>query len=253
VVDEKWVKLRGQWFYVFIAVDQVSRDWLHVDVFPVANKDSAEIFLRQLKTMGYAPEVIVTDQMNGYGRAVRQVFPEARHRECLLHAERNARKAIFDTVGSRDDPRYEQLVEPLRQAFASKNPESLKRAWNAFQAAHNGDTQLQDVIHRLQRFYPLIEHGAQHPNDPDTSNAVERVILEFNRKYRDMQAFSSFASLRAWCQLFQLYYRLRPYKRGRFAGKNPAEVLGHPVANLTWEDYVLGVLPSKESEANAVA
>ena len=252
VVDEKWVKLHRKWYYVFFAVDDVSLDLLHIDVFPSTDAQCCETFLRQLKSMGFNPDVIVTDLMCSYAPAVRQVFPTARHRECLLHAERNARRAILRAVGKRDDPRYEHLVEPLRRVFVSKTLSELDKAWQDFHTAAQGNPKIEQLAKRIEEnCRSIVEYGLRNPADPSTTNAVERVIEEFDRKYKQMQAFCSFPSLRAWCMLHQVYFRLRPFKRGRFAGLSPAQVLGYPVENLDWVDYVLGVLPRKEKASAA--
>lgn len=89
----------------------------------------------------------------------------------------------------------------------------------------------------------IVAYGVRHPADPRTTNAVERVIQEFD----------SFPSLRAWCMLFQVYYRLRPFKRGHFAGKSPAELMGYSVKKLEWTDYVLGLVPLPGEKTNAAA
>lgn len=75
--------------------------------------------------------------------------------------------------------------------------------------------------------------------NPTTTNSVERVIREFQRKYNQMDTFCSFYSARAWCQLFQVYYRLSKFDRGHRKGKSPAEIMGYDVKGLEWTDFVL--------------
>jgi len=97
-IDEKYVlvpkndKPQGdmrRWMYVYFAVDVYTYDLLHIAIYPYNNRESAQAFLLALRAKGYHPKVIVTDLRQDYGPLVAQVFPKARHHECIFHALQN--------------------------------------------------------------------------------------------------------------------------------------------------------------------
>ncbi len=246
VVDEKWVKMGKVWHYVFLAVEPQSGDLVHIAVHTSNGVQSAKTFLAEVRSLGFQPQIIITDLLGGYHDAIKTVFPDCQHVECLFHAERAARKAIRESLGESQE--QDELIQRMSQVFRSKNTKALAKAWKELTAT---ESVTPAMLRSLKRYRALMEHSLAVDPPVSTTNAVERVIQEFDRKYEDMQAFCAFHSMQSWCALFQVYYRLRPYRRGYRKGKSPAEVMGYPVANLTWIDYVLGGLPER-SDAIAV-
>jgi len=238
VVDEKWVKFNKSWHYVFLAVEPLSGDLVHMAVYTSHGVPSAKTFLAEVRSLGFRPQVLMTDLLAGYHDAIKTVFPDAQHVECLFHAERAARKAIRDSLG--EEHEQDELVQRMSEVFRAKDAKALARAWKMLA---DSKSVTPSMLRTLKRYRALTEHTLAVDPPVVTTNAVERVIQEFDRKYKDMQAFCAFHSMQSWCALFQVYYRLRPYRRGYRKGKSPAEVMGYPVANLTWIDYVLGGLP----------
>ena len=78
-VDEKWIKIAGVWWYLFVAVDHVSGFPLHVALLPSNATPYCILFLLQLKALGYSPKVIITDGWDAYVTAIAHVFPNAQH------------------------------------------------------------------------------------------------------------------------------------------------------------------------------
>ncbi len=114
-IDEKWVQVpdkapRGSgrtrlpknrhWMYVYLAVDVYTYDLLHIAIYAHNTAASTRAFLLALKAKGYRPTVIVTDLRPEYGPAVEQVFPKARHHECLFHAMRWFHTQIKEIYGA---------------------------------------------------------------------------------------------------------------------------------------------------------
>jgi putative transposase len=94
-VDETYVKVQGQWQYLYRAID---RDGNLVDVQLSATRDpaAAEAFFRSAWAVtGVTPDRITTDGHDGYPRAIRQVFGERvthRTNRCLNnHVEQDHR------------------------------------------------------------------------------------------------------------------------------------------------------------------
>jgi putative transposase len=78
-IDEVFVKVNGQQYYLWRAVDQ---DGEVVDVFLQAKRDGAaakRFFKRLLRSHGGEPRKIVTDKLRSYGVAHRELIPETIH------------------------------------------------------------------------------------------------------------------------------------------------------------------------------
>ncbi|MGC1443818.1 MAG: IS6 family transposase [Burkholderiaceae bacterium] len=78
-VDEVFIKVNGEQFYLWRAVDQ-DGDVLDILVQRRRNRVAAERFFRKvLERQGRAPRVVVTDRLKSYPSAVNNVLPGSRH------------------------------------------------------------------------------------------------------------------------------------------------------------------------------
>ncbi len=83
-IDEKWIKVRGKWNYVFTAVGAQASDLLAIDLFHHKDRQAMKSFLLQVKVMGFRPKSITTDLLLGYEGVVAEVFPDCIYQQCAL-------------------------------------------------------------------------------------------------------------------------------------------------------------------------
>jgi transposase-like protein len=79
-VDETYIKVAGQWRYVYRAIDQFGQV---IDVFVSPRRDAAaahRFFQRAIGTMGIAPVEVITDHAPVYQAALEELLPAAWHR-----------------------------------------------------------------------------------------------------------------------------------------------------------------------------
>jgi transposase-like protein len=79
-VDETYVKVAGQWRYVYRAIDQFGQV---IDVFVSPRRDAAaarRFFQRAIGTMGIAPVEVVTDHAPVYPAVLEELLSAAWHR-----------------------------------------------------------------------------------------------------------------------------------------------------------------------------
>ena len=80
-MDEVFIRIQGVQHYLWRAVDQ---DGVVLDILVQARRDSdaAKRFFKRLLTgLQYEPRVIVTDKLQSYGVAHRQLLPKVEHRQ----------------------------------------------------------------------------------------------------------------------------------------------------------------------------
>jgi transposase-like protein len=62
------------------------------------DSDHMRRFLKNLKTWGLVPEVVVTDGSNLYPEILAELWPEARHQLCVFHVLKELHKHVLDAV-----------------------------------------------------------------------------------------------------------------------------------------------------------
>jgi putative transposase len=80
-LDEVFVKINGQRHYLWRAVDQ---DGIVLDILVQSRRDTVaakRFFRKLLKGLQYAPRVLITDKLQSYGAAKRELLPEVEHRQ----------------------------------------------------------------------------------------------------------------------------------------------------------------------------
>src|SRR5919198_17078 len=80
-LDEVFLTINGKRHYLWRAVDQ-DDNVLDILVQRRRNKQAAKKFFRRLlKGLRYVPRVIITDKLNSYGAAKREILPGVEHRQ----------------------------------------------------------------------------------------------------------------------------------------------------------------------------
>ncbi|MEM7815904.1 MAG: DDE-type integrase/transposase/recombinase [Candidatus Aenigmatarchaeota archaeon] len=67
--DEMWIKAKNKWFYLYIIIDS-NNNLIAMHVSPHRDKKSAIAVLRKARQVAGKPDIIVTDEWNGYSGAI---------------------------------------------------------------------------------------------------------------------------------------------------------------------------------------
>ncbi len=239
-IDEKWIKVRSKWHYVFTAVGGKVADLLAIDVFFHKGSQAIKTFLLQLKASGYRPRSITTDLLLGYENVVREVFPDCSFRQCVLHAERDAKRIVRRNLpDDGEDGWRRKLTRRIRVLFQSKKVKQVKKRYRRLmQLKPQAPEEVQGVFEMLSKYYPKLCDSVLHKDLPATTNPVERAIGELEELYHSTKGFTSFYHAQFFLKAFQTYYRLRKIRFGPFRGKNRLELKGNPIGELDFTDYL---------------
>jgi transposase-like protein len=231
-VDEKWIKIAGVWWYLFVAVDHVSGFPLHVALLPSNATPYCTLFLLQLKALGYHPKVLITDGWDAYVTAIERVFPHAQHLLCRFHALRAAFRRLHKHVPSGTARR--QWANQLKGLFRTPSKRTVRRRLERLQAeAQNGPAQA--VVARLLAKVPQLLPAVGSTWRPTTSNAAERFLGAFDRFYRAKGPFQNSASAHKHVALFLLGYVFETFSAEAAAerqGRCPLQVAGYEVGAI---------------------
>jgi transposase-like protein/DNA-directed RNA polymerase subunit RPC12/RpoP len=254
-VDEKYVlvpkndkpagKMR-RWMYVYLAVDVYTYDLLHIAIYPHNNQHSAHAFLLALRVKGYHPRVVVTDLRQDYGPLIAQVFPQARHHECLFHAEQQIGRYLHKTWG-RDYAQRQPAAEQMRQAVVrllqARTKRTIQKRYRALLDQHDEYVQqapaLQWVFDFLDQHWPYLVNSVENQLIPATNNAVEMVIRRFDQHYQNFCGFESVQTAQLYLGVFEKVYRFTPFSndaRPEIRGKSPLQLAGYDLRHMpmTW-------------------
>lgn len=239
-IDEKWIKVRSKWHYVFTAVGTRVTDLLAIELFCHKDSQAIRTFLLGLKTYGYRPRSVTTDLLLGYENVVKEVFPECIFQQCVLHAERDAKRIVRENLpkDAQEDWR-KRLNRSIRVLFAGRKIKQVKKRYLRFlRLRESAPQETSAVFDMVERYYPKLCQSVLHKDIPRTTNAVERAIGEFEDRYHLTRGFGSFYNAQFFLKAFQAYYRLRKIHFGRFRGRNRLQLKGNPVGGLTFTDYL---------------
>jgi hypothetical protein len=256
-IDEKWVQVpdkapRGsdrskepkprRWMYVYLAVDVYTYDLLHIAIYAHNTANSTRLFLLALKAKGYKPKVIVTDLRQEYGPAIEEVFPDARHHECIFHALQWAHRQLKDVYGSKyadTHPEVLKLKDKIDHIFKAKTRRTAEKRYAKVMALRNRyvvqQPEVSSVFDSLERHWPTLVNGIESTIIPKTNNTVELVIRRFDQHYQNFCGFDSLQTARLFLAVFEKVYRFTPFTQDaqpRIRGKCPLEVAGYDVSKL---------------------
>jgi transposase-like protein len=239
-IDEKWIKVRNRWCYVFTAVGTMVTDLLAVELFFHKNKQAMKTFLYILKALGIRPQSIVTDLLMGYETIVKEVFPDCIYHQCVLHAGRDAKRIVRVSLPNDGEEEWKKrLTKRIGTLFQSRKIKQVKkRYFKIMKLRDNAPVTVSGVFDMLQKYYPKLCQSVLRKDIPTTTNPVERAIGEFEERYQLTKGFTSFYHAQFFIKAYQIYYRLRKISFGRFRGKSRLELKGNPVGKLSFADYL---------------
>lgn len=240
-IDEKWIKIRNEWRYVFTAVGAKLSDLIAIELYHQKDKYCIESFLVSLKLAGYNPYSITTDLLIGYENVVKKVFPNSVFNQCALHAERDAKRLTRIHVPDNDEYKdiKELLKKRIRVLFESKKLKQVKkRYYKIIMLKSKAPVRVYCLFDMLKGYFPKLCISVVNKEIPRTTNAVERTIGELEEKYHLTKGFTNFYFAQFFLKAFQIYYRLRKITFGRFKNKNRLELKCNPIGKLKFGDYL---------------
>jgi transposase-like protein/DNA-directed RNA polymerase subunit RPC12/RpoP len=250
-VDEKYVlvpknsKSAGKnrrWMYVYLAVDVYTYDLLHIALYAHNTSESAQAFLLALRTKGYHPRVIVTDLRRDYGPVIAQVFAQARHHECIFHAEHDIGVYFRETWGrgyTATHPEAVVLKEAVRHMLQARTKRTAQKRYEELRGRREEYVQasppLQWVFDFLEQHWPHLVDAVESDLIPRTNNAVEIVIGRFDQHYRNFRGFESLQTAQVYLGVFEKVYRFTPFSddaQPEIRGRSPLELAGYDLSQM---------------------
>ena len=166
--DEKWVKIKGEWYFVLCAVDSVSGFPLLMALYPTLDTVSWTLFFKRFRALYGRPTLMQSDGSQALAAAREIVFAGVRWQLCKFHKLKNLTKRIRKHCS--DVTVCRRCVRLAKHIFSNGRVSSRKYAAKTLQRLAGQDVQAYVDTHILVPW--------RHLTLSLTNNAAER----FNRK-----------------------------------------------------------------------
>src|SRR6266436_7541604 len=214
-VDEKWLKIRGRWYYWFVVLDVSTELPVLAALLPSRGQWACRWVGRQLRQLKKVPKVLITDGLQAYAYLV----PGAKHVLCRFHHQQGVThwlKQHFATEAEIDarKPAMKRLFQTHDKRTVRRRLARLKE-----RAAELGMT---PWVTTVETKLPQLICSVGSVRLPSTSNTVERFFRAFQRLYRTRGGFHSVLSAKRELLLFLVVY---VFTQHATTGQAPIEVI----------------------------
>ena len=124
-VDEKWIRVAGNWQYVLTAVDSETGVPLLSQRFTSCDTAAWTLFFKEFKLYYDKPTLVISDGSNSLLAGLRIVFPRVRHQLCWFHKLKNLYKRIYQIPDEQERKRAFGFAKGM---FRNKHVSSRKYA-----------------------------------------------------------------------------------------------------------------------------
>lgn len=124
--DEKWIKIKGVWYFGLCAVDSVSGFPLLMELYPTLDTVSWTLFFKRFRTLYGLPKLILCDGSKALAAGRKAVFAGVRYQLCKFHKLKNLMKRLHHHI--HDPKRLKRCQRLARHIFSNKWVSSRKAA-----------------------------------------------------------------------------------------------------------------------------
>src|SRR2546428_7262535 len=194
-VDEKWLKIRGRWYYWFVVLDVPTELPVLAVLLPSRGQWACRWVGRQLRQRKKVPKVLITDGLQAYASLV----PGAKHGLCRLHHQQGVTHWLKQHCAT--EAAIDARKPAMKRLFQTHDKRTVRRRLARLKerAAEWGMT---PWVSAVEAKLPQRIWSVGSVRLPSTSNAVERFFCAFQRLYRTRGGFHSVRSAKRALRLF---------------------------------------------------
>ncbi len=198
-VDEKWLQIRGVWYYWFVAFDHATQIPILSYLSQTRSAWTCQFIGLALKQLKGHITAIVTDGLASYVH----LLPGVRHLLCHFHHQQGVTTWLKAHLDHKDQ--HPVLKKEMKRLLQTNDKRTVKRrlaklsekaqAWGITAWVEKTKTHLYALL-------PAIGSRVL----PTTTNAIERFFRNFNRFYKVRRGFHSVASAKDQLAIFLIGY-----------------------------------------------
>jgi transposase-like protein len=206
-IDEKWIKIRKKWHYLFVSIDDESGLPVFHDLLPTRTRWACRLFLLKLKRLGMIPVVIITDGLQGYVSAISAVFPAAKHLLCLFHHQQGVTRCVKTQFGETEHDEARAAKTQMKRVVQTHDPRTVTRRLDRLEeTANEKGWNIMDWITRTRKKLKHLVPALRSNTYPSTTNTIERFFRAFAQFYKTRCGFHSVRSAKREIIFFMVIY-----------------------------------------------
>jgi transposase-like protein len=198
-IDEKWIKIRGCWYYWFVVLDAATL--IPVVSYLAASRSAwtCQWIGLLVKQMKGKVKAVVSDGLASYAH----FLPGVRHLLCHFHHQKGVTTWLKAHLP--DSPHLEQIKTQLKRLLQTSDKRTVERRWTKLEqkASHWG---IQGWVEKTRADLDKLLPAVGSRILPTTTNAIERFFRQFNRFYKVRRGFHSLDSAKEQVALFLIGY-----------------------------------------------
>ena len=212
IIDGKYVAVKGFNAKIpFIyAVDYLTHDIVHGDLFPAEDEMAFSRFFQKLYDINYDIQIVVADDRPGIKQALLKVFPYAKLQLCHGHFLENIRQLLR----VRTEERYRHFFNSLRLHVFMEGTDEKRIDQGLEHVLRNHaafSPKLQDIIWEIKRRREVLFNYLNVPGCPNNTNLIELFNSHLNARLESMKGFQSFQSARRWLNAWMIRRRTKAF------------------------------------------
>jgi transposase-like protein len=224
-IDEKWLKVRGKWYYWFVVLDAETQLPVLASLLGTTNRWSCRWIGIKLKQIGKIPGAIVTDGLPGYN-SLCCLIEGVKHVLCLFHHHQGVTRWLKKRY--KEDKDVDTRKPLMKKVFQTRDKRTVKRRLCKLKESSES-LGIQEWVEQTESNLPKLLPSVGSVRIPTTTNAIERFFRAFNRFYKVRCGFFSVLSAKRELIFFLLMYL---FIRQSESGKAPIEAIMPEVANM---------------------
>lgn len=216
-IDEKWLKIRGKWYYWFVVLDSETGLPVLASLLGTKSKWACRWIGCNLKQIGKIPKVIITDGLLSY----HNMIEGAKHILCHFHHQQGVTRWLKKHFGS--EPENKALVDSrkkeMKKILQTQDKRTARRRFAKLKESSDA-LDIKEWVDQTEANLPRLLPAVGSNRIPKTTNAIERFFRAFNRFYKVRCGFFTVISAKRELILFLLVY---VFIRQPGSGKAPIE------------------------------
>jgi len=224
-IDEKWLKVRGKWYYWFVVLDAETELPVLASLLRTTNKWSCRWIGIKLKQIGKIPGVIITDGLPGYN-SLCCLIEGVKHILCHFHHQQGVTRWLKKRY--KEDKDIDTKKPLMKRIFQTRDKRTVRRRLCKLKESSES-LGIQEWVEQTESNLPKLLPSVGSVRIPTTTNAIERFFRAFNRFYKVRCGFFSVLSAKRELIFFVFMYL---FIKQSESGKAPIEAIMPEVVRM---------------------
>ena len=171
-IDEKWIKIKGQWHYWFVVLDHTAGLPIVAELLKSHSQWTCQWIGIQLKRIKIILWVIVTDGLTSY----RYLLAGVTHLTCLFHHQQRVIHWLKKHFAEKAE--IAQRKPLMKRLFQTQDKRTVKRHLEKLKASAK-EQQITEWVQQTEGGLPKLLLAVGSVRLPSTTNAIERFFPGF--------------------------------------------------------------------------